>query len=119
VLCPLLTHGCQISASFRAHNLKSSNPAIVKDYTGLVEHGKPLPGSVRTIFNGAKKDEAVGKKMGAPNNSRRDFKPEFERKKANKRPYMPKWTCGKCGDDNFYSALPDFQITTVRDACAK
>jgi hypothetical protein len=74
---------------------------------------------VRTTFNGARKDEAAGKKTGAPNNSRRDFKPESERKKANKRPYMPKWTCGKCGDDNFYYELPDFQDTTVKAACLK
>jgi len=72
------------------------NPATVKDSTELVEHGKPLPGSMRTTFNGARKDEAAGKKTGAPNNSRRDFKPESERRKANNRPYMPKWTCGKC-----------------------
>ena len=95
------------------------NPATVKDYTEHVEHGNPLPGSVCTTFNGARKDEAAGKKTGAPNNSRRDFKPESERKKANKRRYMPKGTCGKCGDDNSYYALPDFQITTVRDACPK
>ena len=53
------------------------SPATVQDYTELVEHGKPLPGSVRTTFNGARKDEAArkdettGKKTGAPNNSRR------------------------------------------------
>jgi len=109
----------EIASGLAVYQSTFGNPATVKDYTELVEHSNPLPSSVRTTFNGARKDEAAGKKTGAPNNSRRDFKPESERQKANKRPYMPKWTCGKCGDDNFYSALPDFQITTVRDAYAK
>jgi len=109
----------EIALGFAVYQSTFGNPATVKDYTELVEHGKPLPGSVRTTFNGARKDEAAGKKTGASNNSRRDFKPESERKKANKCPYMPKWTCGKCGDDNFYYELPDYQDTTVKAACLK
>jgi len=105
----------EIAVGFAVYQSTFGNPATVQDYTELVEHGKPLPGSVRTTFNGARKDEAAGKKIGAPNNSRRDFKPESERKK--KRPFIPKWTCGKCGEDNFRYTVPGHHDTTVRAAC--
>ena len=32
---------------------------------------------------------------------------------------MPKWRCGKCGDENFYYELTDFHNTTIRDAFTK
>ena len=109
----------EIAFGLAVYQSTFGNPATVKDYTKLVEHGKPLSGSMRTTFNGARKDEVAGKKTGGHNNMRRDFKPESKRRKANKRPYMPKWTCRKCGDDNFYYELPDFQDTKVRAAFPK
>ena len=107
----------EIAFGFAVYQSTYGNPATVKDFTELVEHGKPLPGSVRTTFNGARKHEAAGKKTAAPNNSRRDFKPDSERKK--RRSYIPKWTCGKCGHDNFYYEVPDYDGTTVKAACLR
>jgi len=104
----------EIAFGFAVYQSTFGNPATVT-CTELVEHGKHLSGSVRTTFNGARKDEAAGKKTGAPNNSRLDFKPESERKK--KRPFIPKWTCGKCREDNFYYEVPDYHDTTVKAAC--
>ena len=74
------------------------NPATVEDYTKLVEHCTPLPGSARTtFFNGAKKDgQSADRKMGSANNPRRQYKTEPER------PNMPAWECGACNVRNFY-----------------
>ena len=101
----------EIAFGFSVYQSTFGNPATVKDYAELVEHGNPLPGSVRTTFNGARKHEAAGKKTGAPNNSRRDFKPESQRKK--KRPFIR----GKCGEDNLYYEVPGHHDTTVQAAC--
>jgi hypothetical protein len=90
------------------------NPATVEDYTKLVEHRTPLPGSARTtFFNGVKKyEQYADKKMGSANNPRRQYKTEPER------PNMPAWECGACNVRNFYyvTVRPG---TAVRDKCFK
>jgi len=93
------------------------NSATVEDYTKLVEHCTPLPGSARpTFFNGAKKDvQSVNRKMGSANNPRWQYKTEPERKAMHERPNMPGQECGACNVSNFYHATVS-PGTAVRDA---
>ena len=108
----------ELAYGLAAYQSAFGKPATVKDYTELVEHGKPLPGSVRTTFNGTRKDETAGKKTGPQNNSRRENKSEPERKTAYPRPSMPKWHCEKCNFENWYFDQPG-QNPAVRKACTK
>jgi len=109
----------ELAYGLAAYESTFSRPATVKDYIELVEHGLPLPGSVRVTFNGARKDEQtvqVDKKICPPNTPRRDFKPESKRKMKHRRPPLPKWECGKCNSENFYYDMPG-QDPAVRNAC--
>lgn len=106
----------ELAYGLAAYQSAFGKPATVKDYTELVEHGRPLPGSVRATFNGTRKDETAGKKTGAQNNPRREYKSDPERKTAYPRPFMPKWQCEKCNFENFYFEKPG-QNPAVRNAC--
>ena len=106
--------------SLAVYQSTCSNPATVKDYTNLVEHCTPLPGSARTtFFNGVKKcEQYADKKMGSANNPRRQHKTEPERKEMHERPNMPPWECGTCNVRNFYYVIVR-PGTAVRDKCFK
>jgi len=89
-----------------AYQSTFGKPATVKDYTDLVEYGKPPPGSVRATFNGTRKDETDGKKMGTFNKPRHGYKAESERTTAQLRWSVPNWKCEKCTFSNFYYDKP-------------
>jgi len=101
-----------------AYQSTFGKPVTVKDYTDLVEHGKPLPGSVRATFNGTRKDETAGMKTDTYNTPRHEYKADPKRTTAQLRPRVPNWKCEKCNFVDFYYDKPG-QDPAVRNACTK
>jgi len=118
-----LEDGCGEQALGLAAQYESTfgKPATVKDYTGLVENHKPLPGSARPHFsNTGKKNGQADSKKAWTSDPRKTRKAEPERKymAEPKRKYMPNWFCGQifnskaCGKHNFYYTTSTGTVVT-------
>ena len=107
----------ELAYGLAAYQSNFGKPATVKDYTELIEHGKPLPGSVRATSMVPGRMKMLARKRVLTTTLTMSTR-QTPSAKEQPRPHMPKWKCGKCNSENFYYQMPG-QDPTVQKLCTK